>query len=703
MIRINDDSPLNSISQDQFRRGALVDLIVDSINDLTSSDHHCVVYGIYGKWGEGKTSLMNFIKERLLAQEEDDGINLVQFNPWLVESNTALLQEFFKTIATDSNEQLKAALNKYGSLAIRASKTIINAILPGIGSALAEGINFAKEYLNEGETTLEDSKAKVSDALKKSGRHLVVMIDDVDRLDKEEMHTLLRLVRQVADFENCIYLLAMDVEMVAKSIREYYGEGHHYDGRKFLDKIVQVPIILPQIPKNELSVLLYNELCTCLKGYASLDYTRYITQRVGPLFETRREIIRYINQLRFVLPNLKDEVNISDLCSLEAIKSINSEAYLGIYRNFSALSRVLDSPRLHYSPDEERERVNKRYAEALELITNHVEPSRRNSVETIIDELFTKRSKFIQTDIENKRLCTSVYYEKYFLQLVPTRLIPDSELDAFGISIVEKSNDDLINWINQKGENYQPSEIQRACLYLLNSCREPSSQLILATNLTYALSLSNLAKDYPNHLVDSDPEDLDIATFVVSQIIKKYLFEPAPDHSGLRIINKNLLNETLRSIFAEADINYCLNVLVNYREVIGFDLYDGKDPILTLAERFQEESYKEQYSKSPFLLYSFLIQWKTVDATSFDTYASKLISSDDSSYLLMMDSLIGDRASNDFINNFAYLFESTIQTLSDRIKDEPPEIKEKNSVKIYGSNIRTSLLILETRRKNTNN
>jgi len=78
-MNIIQDIPLTEISQDKFGRTALVELIVDSINEVVSGQHSCVVYGIYGKWGEGKMSLMNFVKNRLVNQGKDDGITIKSY------------------------------------------------------------------------------------------------------------------------------------------------------------------------------------------------------------------------------------------------------------------------------------------------------------------------------------------------------------------------------------------------------------------------------------------------------------------------------------------------------------------------------------------------------------------------------------------------------------------------------------------------
>ena len=90
---IKFDLPLSNIEHDLLGRKQLVDLIISSINGTIKQNHPCVVYGIYGKWGVGKTTILNFIEERLKSQGPEDGINIVRFNPWIVDNNDALLHE----------------------------------------------------------------------------------------------------------------------------------------------------------------------------------------------------------------------------------------------------------------------------------------------------------------------------------------------------------------------------------------------------------------------------------------------------------------------------------------------------------------------------------------------------------------------------------------------------------------------------------
>ena len=355
MERIKNDVPLTDIKDDSFKREPLVDLIVESINNVSRESHPCIVYGIYGKWGEGKTTLLNFIEDKLISQGKTDNISIVHFNPWIVSNEEALLREFFNSTVVDVDEEVRDFFKRYGSLVVFAARTFANIFIPNSGDRIAEGVKDIKDTFTGSEGSITQLKKATSDAIVKSGKHLLIIIDDVDRLDKDEIHAVLRLVRQVADFDNCIYLLAMDVDMVAKSISDYYGDGTVQDGRRFIDKIVQVPITIPKIPRVDFDKIIAAELNSILEGYCLPEDIASILEDVCPLIDTKRDLIRYCNQISFVLPGLKGEVNIHDLCLLEAIKMVSNDVYEGIYSHRAALMKTPDLSSLYIDQDKDLE------------------------------------------------------------------------------------------------------------------------------------------------------------------------------------------------------------------------------------------------------------------------------------------------------------------------------------------------------------
>ena len=587
------DNPIEHIVEDRFGREPIVGLIVDSIKVLVSTDHSCMVYGIYGKWGEGKTSLMNFVKERLLSQGKDDGINIVEFNPWLVNNDEALLQELFKSMVSSSKEQLGEAFAKYGSLAIFASKTIVNAFVPGVGTALADWLAMAKDAIADSQDSLAELKKNVSKAIKESCRHLVVFIDDVDRLDKEELHTLLRIIRQVADFDNCIYIVAMDVDMVAKSISDYHGNGSVQDGRKFLDKIVQVPITLPQVPAVDMSKFISQEL-TASFGDLLVEQVEEITEVIIPFIATYRDLKRYCNQMKFTYPHLKGEVNAKDLFLLEAIKMVNAEAYQKIHECRSKFMRESWSEDYPFDEEKSHAETEKRYREAKVYITSTIEGPLKDTVDRAIDVLFD-RAYNAQDDIDEKRLLTDVYFSKYYTQLVPSDIIPDRVLEDIRSKLFDISLNELVEILNTWNSIYSANEIKRASLYFIRKYKNGDDRCRAAMLMAKSLSVCALSKDLPPHIY-VEPNSL--VSFIPIQIIVPYMFFRDTTYGQLHVYDSAYLDEVLSYIFENAEMNFCMSLLCSSDNIFENGVYNGSVVLPLLFERFEHLDFEGQIKVS---------------------------------------------------------------------------------------------------------
>lgn len=683
---IISDSPLNNIADDKFGREPIVDLIVDSINQTVTNNHDCMVYGIYGKWGEGKTSLMNFIKARLLSQGKNDGINLVEFNPWLVNNDESLLREFFNSIIKDVDETTRSLFKKYGSLAILASKTIVNAFVPGVGDALAAGIDMAKDALVDSQDTLAELKKKVSDSIAKSHRHIVVMIDDVDRLDKEELHTVLRLIRQVADFKNCIYIVAMDLDMVAKAIGSHYGGGTHQDGRKFIDKIVQVPITLPQIPQCDMFGFVKEEMSVVLKDATDVEQIAEISKTILPFINTYRDLKRYCNQISFILPHLAGEVNIHDLCALEAIKMVNATAYRRIYEKEEALRHIVSSTAL-LPEDKGLEEAAKNYEEAKVWVCEGMKGRLRDAANETLDFLFNTGSICGQDYIDKKRLNTGVYFQKYFTQLVPGDLIPDRVLDVLGEKIGQMSVEDVAKQLDDWQEQYSSSEVKRASLYFVHKSKDGDERCRTASMMAKALSVCKLAKGLPPHVhVDENA----IPTFVAIQIIHGCLFVQDGQYAQMDVWDEAMLDDTLAFIFEKAEMNYCMGLLGSADgRIFGGGIYNGRKVFPILTRRFTSMGFEGQFKYSKYLLFVFLNRWKRVAPDTFNEYAKDLFVNPKHNMGKILDKFIDGTDDVQDVANFVGLFQLQISQINERLQGESEDVRTSHAARIYASNYRT--------------
>ena len=73
-------------------------------------------------------------------------------------------------------------------------------------------------------------------------------IDDLDRIPPENAVHILELLKNLFEVENCIFVLAIDYEVVVKGLKAKFGAENQMDERayrSFFDKIIQMPFSMP--------------------------------------------------------------------------------------------------------------------------------------------------------------------------------------------------------------------------------------------------------------------------------------------------------------------------------------------------------------------------------------------------------------------------------------------------------------------------
>ena len=287
----NSDKPINLKEQDRFNRYKFSNRIADTIIKRNSDEG--LVIGLYGIWGEGKSSVLNMIEDELKKSEE---ILIVKFNPWRFKDEDALILNFFKNISESLDRELNTKIEKIGSFLKKYGgvTSVLNFDLSEIGKSFSD-------------TQIEDLKNRVNDFLKESKKKIVVVIDDIDRLDKQELFSLFRLIKLTGDFSKTYYILSFDDEMVASAIGERFAEGNRNSGHNFLEKIIQVPLRIPQaLSKDSLNFTfeLLNEVLKENEVELGTDEDQnvglLISQNILLRIKTPRLAIRYANSMEFL-------------------------------------------------------------------------------------------------------------------------------------------------------------------------------------------------------------------------------------------------------------------------------------------------------------------------------------------------------------------------------------------------------------------
>lgn len=198
--------------------------------------------GIYGKWGEGKTTVLNFI-EQLAKQDE---CPVAWFNPWACQTPEDLTKVFSSSLAQSlSQGSLTSGIIKQKAMKVfdfgkkLAEMNSISKAIVGAFNPMAE--NFLSTKKSDIENTLKDALGE---------KKLIVLIDDVDRTRQELLPTLLLGLRENLDFRNCVFVLALDPVVVTKALGTVH-KGWESSG-EFLEKIINFPFWLTQ--PNDLSI-----------------------------------------------------------------------------------------------------------------------------------------------------------------------------------------------------------------------------------------------------------------------------------------------------------------------------------------------------------------------------------------------------------------------------------------------------------------
>jgi hypothetical protein len=441
----SSDAPLTSKDQDRFGRWPFAVRIAETL--ANRADPSSLVVGLYGPWGDGKTSALQMMQEALKSQPR---VVVVSFNPWHYGSEQQLLKGFFATLASALgkslatwSEKMGDVLNKYGSILSVASVSVAQVVDINPGSAVA-GVGAALSAVE-----LDELKGRVESILREQKTRIVVLIDDIDRLDRSEIHAIFRLVKLSASFQYTSYVLAFDDEMVAAALGERYGGGGAGEGRKFLEKIVQVPLHLPPADEIELRQLTFQGVDAALtvagvelSQERSEAFARHFVDGIEPHLRTPRQAKLYCNALTFALPLLKGEVDVTDLMLIEAIRVFFPRLYGAIRDNpdlFLLSSRGQEL-------DQRRNRTRQLISESLQgsgLQEHECEQIRTRLLEPMFPRIgdMGYGSEWDAKWSQKKLIRARDYFQRYFSYAIPPGDVGDVELEAF---LAEISNADVV-------------------------------------------------------------------------------------------------------------------------------------------------------------------------------------------------------------------------------------------------------------------
>lgn len=436
----NSDKPIESQQEDVLGRASFADNLGKAI--LSYNNKESLVVGLYGKWGSGKSSVINICIQFIESYpvETDNQLPIIlKFNPWNYSDQNQLIQQFFnelsailrKNIAPEKSAQIGKKLLTYSAFFKPLKYIPIVGRYSEMAVEIVEMVGEATKSAGEPKE-LSEIKSELNELLIEQNIKIVVIVDDIDRLNNQEIRQIFQLIKSLGDFNNTIYLLAFDKEVVINAL----GKVQEGSGEEYLEKIIQVPFELPVITDKDLEQLLFSKLDQILKDVPEklFDQTYWgniYYSGLRQFFKNIRDINRYCNSLSFGFKLIKDEVNPIDFMVITAIQTFLPNVYYGIRANKDLFSGVMNS----YSRSD-REKL--KYKELYDQITQGV--SGQYQIRELFERIFPKLESIIgNTNYghdwlagwrRSKRICSPDCFDAYFKLSLPKGDFSSKEMEA---------------------------------------------------------------------------------------------------------------------------------------------------------------------------------------------------------------------------------------------------------------------------------
>lgn len=475
------DQPVTNPTDDKLDRDRFSAAIARSLANWKG--HESLILSLSGEWGSGKSTIKNFVKHHLGKRVET-----LEFNPWQWSGQDKLLEGFLwqlgktfgkkdiakKARALAEKWEAFAPITKVGgeishigqklilgllSLSVMTSSvaSMTNSaswikwatftgsgflLLLSLSTAISEKVStLLNKWAAFREKSLEDLRSEIETELRKLDKPIIVFVDDVDRLSKEEIKLLFQLIKSNAHFPNLVYFLLFQKDIVVKALAEITSD----DGSKYLRKIVQVELDVPIASARQMQTILTSGLDAILTSggvkirWAPEYWQSIFLDDLWPYFRNLRDIKRFLGSFEFYFSqHVNDgvlEVNPVDLIAIETLRLFDHGVFQALSQFFPKSEHGL-AGRL-YGTEVENEAAAKIINEIAEGAAESTSDKER--LKHLLHYLFPQSTGHSERNEWKRdlRICEEFSFYKYFRVTIDTAKPTALEINRF----VEKSAD----------------------------------------------------------------------------------------------------------------------------------------------------------------------------------------------------------------------------------------------------------------------
>ena len=257
---------------DPFLNDALArEMSVEALSNLIDQIHGPLVIGLNSSWGTGKTTFVKMWRTVL----ESRGYACIYLDSWSSDFSVDPLLPFLSELENlgdevlGGNEGFQSKLEvtkKIASVVLRRGlPATVKAATLGVldidqvyeevfGSAASDIMETAVDAYAVEKTLSEKLRQSLKesiDCLEAANKkpNLIVFIDELDRCRPTFAIDLLERIKHIFSAENTIFIISIDKEQLAVSLKAVYGEG--LDTQEYLRRFIDTEYFLPQPDSNK--------------------------------------------------------------------------------------------------------------------------------------------------------------------------------------------------------------------------------------------------------------------------------------------------------------------------------------------------------------------------------------------------------------------------------------------------------------------
>lgn len=248
-----------------------------------------VTVGIFGDWGNGKSSLLKMVQAVL---DKRENTLCLYFNGWLFEdyddAKAALMGTILDEIekkrkptekAKKTLDNLRKRVNWLGLMGVTGKyglSLLLGGPLGGLGVLSADAGKLLIDKIKSGDVddvrglvkasvpessevrkNILDFKEEFSQLLDETNiQNLVVIIDDLDRCLPDTIINTLEAIKLFLSSKNTAFLISIDERVIKYAINDRYSkfDARQKDdiSRDYLEKLIQIPLKVPLMNKSEM-------------------------------------------------------------------------------------------------------------------------------------------------------------------------------------------------------------------------------------------------------------------------------------------------------------------------------------------------------------------------------------------------------------------------------------------------------------------